>query len=187
MTTPPLILGLGCTRQQGKDTLAAILADLDPRFVRYAFADPLKADLAPFLLAHFGVDIWTCSVAEKELVRPILIAYGMCQRAVDPDYWVKRTVTTIETDLAQTDNSIVPVITDCRFVNEVAGLRAMFPGFRYVNVTRAGAPSPTDEEEKHWRTVSALADYQLVWGNDSLDGQRAHAQALIEWLMGVAA
>ncbi len=184
--TPQPILALGCTRQQGKDTLARLMHQLDPRIVAFSFATALKRDLHPFLLDHYGVDIWTCPIEEKELIRPLLIAHGMCQRARDPDYWVKRTVQDIEDHLARTSDSheVIPVITDCRFLNEVTVLRARFPGFRFVNVTREGAPPPTEEETRHCAAVSALADYYVHWGNDTPEEQLEIARRTLSRTLG---
>lgn len=189
MIHAPLLIALGSTASVGKDTLFTHFNRLDRRCTRYAFADPLKKDIAPFLMECLGIDIWRCTAAEKELVRPLLIAYGMAQRQRDPDYWVKRTVDAIQKDLGSWGQMVapqvmpIPVVTDCRFINEAAILRATFPGFRLVNVTREGAPLPTAEEEKHWRDVAALADVHFHWGNESEEEQRGRAAELLRGLM----
>lgn len=183
MTTHPPILALGFTRGVGKDTLTQALAQLDPRVTRYAFADPLKADLAPFLLEHFGINVWSCTAEEKEIIRPVLIGYGMAQRARDPDYWVKRTVKAIKQDLAQTRAAVelFPVITDVRFYNEMTILRRDL-GARIVHVTRDGAPPPTDEEAKHYASLIPQADFHFHWGNDDDADRLLHASRLLGWL-----
>ncbi len=178
--THPLTLGVGCTRQQGKDTLAALLRQLDPRFTPFSFARALKEDLDPFLRQHYGVDIWTCSTEQKEWVRPLLISHGMAMRARDPDHWVKRTIADIKAHLARED--IIPIVTDCRFVNEVSLMHAAFPGFRYVNVTREGAPPPTEEETRHAPAVAAMADYALHWGGETEAQQLDRAREMLAWL-----
>lgn len=180
MDQTPIVLALGFTRGVGKDTLVTHLRALDPRFKRYAFADPLKRDLAPFLLAHFGIDIWTCTPEEKEVIRPILIAYGMCQRARDPDYWVKRTLVDINKDITSTcfNGDLIPVVTDVRFPNEVNILRREL-GATIIHVTRDGAPEPTDEEQKHYAGLIPMADLTFHWGGDTEEEQRAHARRLI--------
>jgi hypothetical protein len=184
MTPLPPCLGLGFTRAVGKDTLAALMAQLDPRVRRYAFADPLKQDFAPFLSRHFGIDIWRCTPEEKEIVRPILIAYGMSQRARDPDYWVKRTVEAIKADIAKCPpaaDMIIPVVTDVRFSNEIDILRREL-GALIVHVTRDGAPPPTDEEAKHYAGLIPLADKHLHWGNDTFEEQTNMARVVLGWL-----
>jgi len=186
---PPLVIGLGCVRAAGKDTLFTRLQELEPRCRRFAFADALKRDLDPFLLDRFGIGAFTSDPHNKEIIRGMLIAYGMAQRMRDEDYWVKRTIADINEAVsieAQRSSIfaprplVIPIITDVRFPNEAALLRSTFPGFRLVNVTRHGAPPPTDEEEKHYRTVAALADHQFIWGNDTPEEQKAHASRLWE-------
>lgn len=179
---PQLVIGLGFTRSVGKDTLAALLHAIDPRFRSYAFARPLKQDLALFFEQYFSIDIWNCSAAEKELVRPLLISYGMAQRARDPDYWVKRTLSEVQHGLADSFREIIPVITDVRFANEEQLMRKTFPHFKMIYVNRLGAPSPTDEEEKHYRDLIPLADYRLDWGENSEAEQRSCAIQLVKWL-----
>lgn len=183
MNQPLLILG--CVRQVGKDTLAALLKRLNPAFTRYSFADALKEDLEPFIRQHFGFSIWDCTPGEKELVRSLLIAYGMARRQQDPDCWVKRTLGDIDTDLRVLSGinvPCIPVITDGRFLNEITLVKERYPGARFINVERFGAPPPTDEEEKHYREVAKLADYHLVWGNDTEDEQLQRAREIIKWM-----
>lgn len=181
---PPLVIGLHGTRGSGKDTLFSRLEEIHGQYGRVAFAQALKMDLRPFTLQHFDIDALTCEGADKELIRPMLIAYGMAQRARDPLYWCKRATDQIAVDWAARDADFVPVVTDVRFENEVHHLRRTFPrdsrhaGVVIVNVTRDGAPPPTEEEEKHYRDVAALADIHFHWGNDSWGEQCEKARKL---------
>lgn len=193
--TPHLVLGLHGTAGAGKDTLFTRLHELHGQYARTAFADVLKLDLRPFILQHFGIDALTCKGAEKELIRPLLISYGMAKRMVDPLHWCKRATDQIMADWQARDEDYVPVVTDVRFENEVLHLRKTFQTFDLdsdtggtfilVDVTRNGAPSPTDEEEKHYRQVAAMADYELTWGDDTPDQQRVHAEKLHRYIGGV--
>lgn len=178
------VLGIGCTRSSGKDTLAAHLASIDPHCSRYALADRLKDDLRPFIMEHFGFDILACTPEEKEVARPILIAYGCAQRAVNINHWVDLMIADIKMDLGHGNPlNVIPVITDVRFENEVARLKEAFgEGFRFMNLTRIGAPPPTDEEEKHFRQVAQMADRNIVWGKDTEEGQLVVARDVLKWL-----
>lgn len=172
----PLVLGLAATRQVGKDTLFARLSTLDYRFRRFAMADALKSDLATFVLQNFGVDVWTAEGEDKELVRPVLIAYGMCQRERDPGYWVKKVMAQIDA-AATLSPDIIPTVCDVRFVNEALYLSAHYgDSFKLVNLTRDGAPPPTEEERKHFRAVEERADMRLHWGGDTLEKQLDYAR-----------
>lgn len=178
---PNTVLLIGSTKMVGKDTLYQRLAQLDSRFTRFSFADQLKDDLNPLIRGRFGFDIWTCKPEEKELVRPILIKYGMAQRQRDPDHWVKRLYELIEARWVHHPN-IIPVITDGRFLNEVDFFKSIYPGSIFVQLFRDGAPPPTDEEEKRWRQLAAQADITIKWGNNTEEEQLEHARKLIERL-----
>lgn len=181
-----LVIGITGTRGSGKDTLFNLLSRLDVRCVRFAFADPLRVELNPFLLSHFGVDIWDCTPVEKEMVRPLLIGHGMARRNQDPLYWVRKTVDAMHADMVAVEKLgaiLIPVITDVRFENEATFLREAFPGFRLVDVVRDGAPPPTEEEEKHFRKVAVMADIRLEWGNDDDEAQLARARGILKRLL----
>lgn len=187
MSRPPLVVALSGNRSQGKDTLFLCLRKLSSEFARFAFADRLKEDLEELLSYQFGVDVWSATGEGKELIRPILIAYGCAHRAVDPDHWVK--VVIAEIDAAQKSvpfgHPFTPVVTDLRFPNEAALLRAAYgDSLVQIDVTRKGAPAPTDEEEKHYREVAAMADYHLHWGEETPEQQLDHAREVLQWLKG---
>jgi hypothetical protein len=177
MIKPQLALALGFTRQVGKDTLCERLCQLDSRFRRFAFADALRRELAPFLQQQFGIDIWTCMPEQKEFCRPYLILHGMTRRSQDPDYWVKKTLDEIEEALAR-EPDICPIAVDARFSNEIHILRRDL-GARIIHVTRDGAPEPTGEEQKHYAGLIPLADVHFHWGGDTELGQRAYAEKLL--------
>ena len=185
MNHPSLVIGLGVTRQVGKDTLFQRLNALSPRFRRFSAADRLKSDLAPFILERFGIDIWTADGEAKEMIRPLLISYGMCQRERDAGYWIKQVLRQID-DAAEHHPSIIPVVTDVRFPNEASYLSNHYNGaFRLIHLTREGAPSPTDEELKHYPTMKEMADMDLHWGPDTIESQLARAREVCE-TFGVA-
>ena len=145
-------------------------------------ADRLRSDLAPFLLQHFGIDIWEAEGSAKEMVRPILIAYGMCQRERDAGHWIKKVINQID-EMVDKSPDIIPVVTDCRFVNEAAYLGTHYgSAFKLINITREGAPEPTSEEMKHFKAVEDMAHLKLHWGGDTLEEQMAHARWVCEQL-----
>lgn len=75
------------------------------------------------------------------------------------------------------------VICDARFENEVSLFRDRFGAdMVHVNLTRIGSPGPTDEERKHSAAVSAMADYHLLWGNDTEEQRALTAAKLVVWL-----
>lgn len=182
--TPSLVIGLSGCRQVGKDGLFRSFHSLNNRCYRKAFADRLKEDVEPLIRAQFGFDPKNLAPAEKEIVRSLYIGYGMAWRAADPLHWVKIVsqeidqIATIETGIEH-----VAVVCDFRFENECQYFRDRYGNaFRQINVTRIGSPPPTDEEEKHFRKVAAMADYSLNWGNDTEEQQLGHARRVLEWV-----
>jgi hypothetical protein len=137
------ILGLTAYARTGKDSLANILIHeypmLDIR--RFAFADNLKTHLAEFVKLRFGYDVFNLTDEQKKIVRPLLIAYGCAQRAIDKDYWVK-----------QVDEQIVGyggnvVIPDFRFPSEAEYfIKKYGDSFALIELEREGIPVPPDEE-----------------------------------------
>ncbi len=178
--TPVKLLSISGTRSVGKDTLYHRLRTLNPAFRRYAFADAVRNDLAPFIQLHYGFDIWNCTPEEKEIARPLLIAHGMGMRAKDELHWVKIIARQLESDLAANPD-MIGTLNDGRFINECTFFRDRYgEAFKQVNVTRVGSPTPTDEEEKHYRQVAAMADRHLSWGNDTEEDQLEQARILME-------
>lgn len=175
---PQHVVGLGSAKQVGKDTLCAHLRSLDRRFHRFAFADRLREDLADLIRHRFGWDPNALTVEQKEITRPLLIAYGMAWRRIDPLHWVKVVIEQIDT-LSSIHPDLIPVVTDVRFVNEATYLRRHYgEAFKLVQLNRVDAPPPTDEEERHWRDVAALADLTITWGRDDEESQLAIARQL---------
>jgi hypothetical protein len=176
-----IVVGLHGTRGVGKDTFYRNLSSLNSRFYRRAFADQLKADVAPLIREQFGFDPEHLTDAQKEIVRPLWIGYGMAWREKDPLHWVKVVVS----DIANTprDPALIPVITDVRFENEAAHLRESFgDGFCLVDIQREGAPPPTDEEMKHYLKVREMANYCVKWGHNTEKEEREHARAFLQWV-----
>ena len=178
-----LVLGISGTRNAGKDTLFSHLKAIDPRFQHFAFAATLKADLRQLIQSQFGVDPLTAEGKDKELIRPILVAYGCVWRDVDIDHWAKTVAAQITENRENNPQPFIGCCCDFRFVSEVELFRKTFgPSFRLINVFRTDAPPPTDEEQKHFQKVAAMADYSITWGNDT-EAQRAETAAkLIQWL-----
>jgi len=82
------------------------------------------------------------------------------------------------------DPSVIPIVTDGRFPNEAEALRREYgTGLYHIDISRDGAPEPTDEEKKHFRKMAGMADYRLFWGNDTPYRQLLRAKNLYEWLL----
>jgi hypothetical protein len=134
---------------------------LNQHFKRYAFADSLKQDLAPLFKTQFNIDIFNVESGEKEIIRPIMISYGVTWRNIDINHWVKNVYKNIQTE----SENIIPVITDLRYKNELEFLREKYGDkLIHINITRKDSICPTDEELNNLKHIADKADIQIEWG-----------------------
>ena len=165
------IIGITGHMRTGKDTFFSLLQKNNPHFERYSFADSLKADLRGFIWDKMNIDINVATGAEKELIRPIMIAYGCAQRnRGDGLHWVKKIDTQISADVEFDidfsnpieDGRLLPFITDFRFENEVKYFKEKFD-LILVEIQRDDAPNPPDEEKIQQPLVRNYVDYTIKW------------------------
>lgn len=109
------LIGLAGYAQAGKDTVGR--AFIARGFLRVAFADALKDEVAERLAEPYGVAFeqaraWLDTDGVKEQFRQLMIDHGEARRAEDPDYWIDAA------RLAWLENGDV-VVTDCRYLNEL--------------------------------------------------------------------
>lgn len=138
-----IAVGLTGKAGAGKDTVADRLVDKHD-FQKVAFADPLKfmlLRLDPILddqgtrLSHIVREFSHSQKAESEAhlkahfpeYRRLLQVLGTdCIRAIDPDFWVKATMSGVmDKDAARV------VFSDVRFANEVAAIQDLTYDWRY--------------------------------------------------------
>ena len=130
------LTGLMGKMHHGKDAFFAAVRDHDPFVVRLAFGDDLKREVA----AACGVTPDYIN-AHKARFRPILQWWGTDFRRAQfgEDYWLKQMATALA---AQSPGATV-LITDVRFANEAALVRAR--GGRLVKVVRLNYAPPAGE------------------------------------------
>jgi dephospho-CoA kinase len=142
----------------GKDTAARWLMS-GQGYSRVAFADPLKAlvieadPIVKYEPAGFGpVPIHLSNVLQRMTfenakraypeVRRSLQRIGQGARRVDPDFWVRRAMVTVE---ALTAFDLPIVVTDCRYQNEVDALKHR--GFTTIRIMSDRQQYNTHESE----------------------------------------
>jgi hypothetical protein len=157
-----MIVGLAGLARSGKDSFykfsEKIINNSGMESRRLAFADELKKELIPFLRKSFGIDAFTEDENEKEIIRPILVAYGMAKRQVsNGTYWVERVFDQIK----RQNSKNLFFITDVRFENEIDAITE--GGGKIVYVSRKGNPPANSEEELNNPTLIKNSHYFFEW------------------------
>jgi len=158
-----MIIGISGVAKSGKDTLFKLLNMKEDIFSRFAFADELKSDLRDLLIEKFNIDLNNCSPEEKELIRPIMVSYGVCARNIDKSFWINK----ISTKIQSFSNPRIPVITDVRYENEQDFIRKQSDNSKIIYVERAGFYPINEEEEKNDSKLKENSDYILRWNSFS--------------------
>lgn len=125
-----------------------LLRDLfAPReFVHLAFATCLKQELDPFLRETYGISAFTNDNAEKQIIRPHLVARGAGARQEDPHHWIKILEPAVIKSLTA---GHVTVIEDCRYLNEANWIKSLGGKVVYVErIQHDGTPVPPANEEE---------------------------------------
>ncbi|MFI9206184.1 hypothetical protein [Streptomyces sp. NPDC053048] len=173
----PHIALIGRARS-GKDTIAVRLVTRHA-YTRVAFADPLKGmclSLNPIvgyepsgygpLTTRLGSVVqrygWERAKDEIPEVRSTLQRVGQAVREQDAEHWLNLALDKI----AVADAWNLPVVvTDCRYANEAAALRAR--GFKLVRVTRPNVANRVSDHESEteldgYPTDAAIANVGTV-------------------------
>jgi len=167
----PKVIGLSGVARSGKDSFYKYLAKAalayNKSIIRVAFADQLKKDLSDFICDRSDISIWTNDTKEKEIIRPMLVAYGqMMRNLTEGAYWVDKIDTVIQDSLLN-NPSVSLCITDVRFPNEIDFVQRKYGGY-VVHVSRKTPdgtliPPPNEEESLHNPILQRMANYSAVW------------------------
>jgi len=166
------MIGLTGVARSGKDTFYSILKkylkEKNIESQRIALADNLKCELGDFVKEKFKMDLNKCDGQDKELVRPLMVAYGKCRRVqTEGKYWTSLVEPKIK-ELKK--NNILPIITDIRYIeykdDEYAWLKN-HNGF-LIHISRklddgSFVPPANIEEKSNDNKLKAVADYSLNW------------------------
>lgn len=167
------VLGICGYARSGKDTLYETIEKYYKGNVyRVAFADPIKHDLAEFILTNFNISVWTDIDEEKDIIRPILVAYGESQRKIDPLYWVKRGM--YQLDFNSDD---LYVFTDVRNKTELEAIKEYGDS---IFIKRAGREPANNTEEEFTKPLESLTDYIVSFIDFSGCGLYLDEQAGVE-------
>lgn len=171
------IIAVSGVARAGKDTiangLAAVLKDMNPslKILRVSFADSLKQEIAPFLIEKFDIDPFQADGEKKELIRPLLVAYGQAKRRETKGrYWVDN----VERKIAL-ENPDVTIISDLRFAEEEAdelfwlkekkGKLIHVSRFTLNEKKKKFVPPVNDDEKRNDPLLKKAADFLISWEN----------------------
>ena len=188
------LVGFTGLATSGKDLLCAKIKERGS-VNRMALADNLKSDVRGFLIDKFSIDIMNCSPAEKELIRPLLVAYGKVKRIqTKGTYWTSK----IEHEARNKKTSSVVVVTDVRYcdtkyaddevywLKRLGGVLVHISRYEIKNGKKNFVVPPNDDEAYFDPILSAIADYHVEWPTckDDPDMLNSYVDSLVEWLNG---
>lgn len=168
------IIGIAGFARSGKDTLAkSIKTGLEKQGVKvglFSFAKALKDDIDSFCVEKFNISAFCEESASKSKIRPILIAYGNCQRnATSGGYWIERLKPEIESFF--NSGGDCAIVTDLRFkefeYDEYDFFRSYDRNF-IITVSLFDNngelnPAAHKSEEKSFPFLLSNSDYNVEW------------------------
>lgn len=164
------MIGITGVATSGKDTLYNLInkkfkeKKIDTQ--RYALADILKKKIKSFIQNEFNINIDHLSPEEKEIIRPMLVAYGKVKRKQSNGrFWIEALLKKI-----QIDGSKIPIITDIRYSeypkDELYWLINENKGF-LIHISRVLdgkiIPPANDEEARNDIILKQNSHYQMIW------------------------
>jgi len=161
------IIAISGVARSGKDSVAKHLIDFfaekGRKAKRYAMADLLKLHLYDLINNCLGINVFDCTDEEKELIRPIMVAYGGAMRArFGRDVWANDVL-----DAINKSSCDIAIITDLRFVenndDEYWALRKA--GAYVIHIQRIidgdVMPPPNSAEAKNDPILKDLSDCEV--------------------------
>jgi len=179
------LIGISGVARSGKDLFTTVAQEVlkqhGIKTERFALAYELKSDLKDLIHAKTGIDAFTENTEEKNIIRPLLVAYGDVMRKIsDGKYWTQK----VEQRLGKSKVDIA-FITDIRYdhyiEDECAWLQLKQSG-KLIHLTKyVMSPMPQgkrfskNKQTKVYQT--APNEHELV--NDPKVRKRADLK--IEW------
>lgn len=166
------MIGITGVARSGKDTFYSILKkylkekNIDSE--RIALADQLKKELEDFVEEKFKININKCDGSNKELIRPLMVAYGKCRRVqTEGKYW-----TSLAEDKVKEfkKKNIVPIITDIRYIEYKDDEYAWLKNHNgiLIHISRklddgSFVPPANIEEKSNDNKLKAVSDFCISW------------------------
>jgi len=177
------IIAVSGVARAGKDTIAnglvKVINEMNPsiKVLRASFADQLKYEISPFLIEKFNIDPFQADGKEKELIRPLLVAYGCAKRnQTQGRYWLENVEQRIVAE-----NPDITIISDLRFAEEKAdelfwlkekkGKLIHVSRFHLNNGKKEIVKPANADEKRNDPFLKSAADFIISW-QDSKDEQQ---------------
>lgn len=159
------MIGVGGLARAGKDTLSKCLKkvienDFGCEVEIVHLADKLKSDLDNLISENFHFEAFTEGIREKELIRPILVAYGEAMKSQwGEDVWMKKLAEEIE----NRNPKKFFIVSDVRFDFECRYIRDNFDGWN-IHIKKNGSETAVNKTEKeNDPLVQKEADIKHRW------------------------
>lgn len=111
-----MIIGLLGLRKSGKTTAARFIKQYNSQFIKIAFADQLKEEVA----TQYSIPVEDLyDNYKKEQYRQLLQNHGMARRQQDPNYWINKCREMLA------DPAKLICVEDVRYLNEIGELRSL--------------------------------------------------------------
>lgn len=177
-------IGLTGVARSGKDTMCmALIKELKNNNLigrRFSIADGLKASLHNFILTEFGIDTFTTSITDKEIIRPMLVEYGLVKRNLsEGKFLTGKLQEIIDSSLAKEPTDVV-IVTDIRYdkfpedeyfwitEKNKGGLVHITKTYEIDRTLKSGSifakTLPANEQERLYDPIlEKKADYKVCW------------------------
>jgi hypothetical protein len=183
------MIGISGIARAGKDTLANYLKvvvekELNRKVEVVHLADSLKSDLDKIVSCNFNFQVFTENNEEKELIRPILVAYGEAMKKKwGKSIWLKKLYEDLKKK--QESENIFYIIADVRFDFEVEDLQKNSDAW-VIHISKVGSEIPPNEVEKindpKVREISDICHSWPPYEPDKMDLCMDHASILWEMI-----
>lgn len=161
----PDVVGIAGSARCGKDTFAILTQEVliksksEQKVAKAGFADNVKQDCHKLLVEKAGISAYTEVTEEKELIRPLLVAYGThLMRKINEKVWIRRMEPRL--DLTKTIKASL-FITDVRYQNEIDWIKEN--GGKVIYIEQEGLQPANSEEKKNDKYLRGGADLIVSW------------------------
>lgn len=187
------LIGISGLARSGKDLFTTVsqevLKEHGIKSEKYALAYELKSDLKDLIYKKTGIDVFTENTEEKNIIRPLLVAYGDVMRKISTGkYWTQK----IEQSIGKSKADVV-FITDIRYdhylEDECTWLKFKQSGklihitkyqfgplpqgkrFSKNKITKIYQNAPNEHESINDPKVKKRADIAIEWEDVSLKNE----------------